>query len=255
MSNINTNAKFHELIAMIKPNHVFFENLMVSQKFDLGTQFDVGNMSDASHREFTRPPYPISLFQMEESTNKNVHFFLFNECYPGEKVLRVVCFTHYESGQWSDHGVVFVAAQNDNNFMYAMYKDWDLSVQLPSIEIEKWDMSNPLCWIIEAIERIVELFEVLNCSNVYKEENKPPKFINAKRAAKGKIPFFSYWTVHIRQKEKSIENCGGTHASPRLHLRRGHIRRLANGVTVWVTHCLVGNKSLGIVQKDYKLAA
>jgi Protein of unknown function (DUF2786) len=46
---------------------------------------------------------------------------------------------------------------------------------------------------------------------------------------------------------------GGTHASPRLHWRRGHIRRLPSGECTQVRPCLVGHKSLGQIEKDYVL--
>jgi hypothetical protein len=44
----------------------------------------------------------------------------------------------------------------------------------------------------------------------------------------------------------------GTHASPRLHLRRGHIRRLDESRTVWVQSCVVGAEP-GAVLKDYRV--
>lgn len=43
----------------------------------------------------------------------------------------------------------------------------------------------------------------------------------------------------------------GTHASPRFHYRRGHIRRLASGRNTWVRMCAVGKAANGIVLKDY----
>jgi hypothetical protein len=45
---------------------------------------------------------------------------------------------------------------------------------------------------------------------------------------------------------------GGTHASPRVHLRRGHIRRLP-GKNIWVNATIVGNSDLGVVIKDYSV--
>ena len=52
--------------------------------------------------------------------------------------------------------------------------------------------------------------------------------------------------------ESYRDDGGGTHASPRVHLRRGHIRKIADGRTVWVQACVVGSKH-GMVLKDYKL--
>jgi hypothetical protein len=44
---------------------------------------------------------------------------------------------------------------------------------------------------------------------------------------------------------------GGSHASPRWHLRRGHWRQLADGRRVFVRQCEVGDPARGGVVKDY----
>jgi hypothetical protein len=44
---------------------------------------------------------------------------------------------------------------------------------------------------------------------------------------------------------------GGTHASPRWHVRRGHWRQLADGRRVFVRACEVGDPARGGVIKDY----
>jgi len=77
-------------------------------------------------------------------------------------------------------------------------------------------------------------------------------FINRKRKAKGKGPVTFEWrTVEIGPKQEKAESLGGTHASPRLHDRRGHWRTCANGKRVWVKACRVGDASKGVVFKDY----
>ncbi len=44
---------------------------------------------------------------------------------------------------------------------------------------------------------------------------------------------------------------GGNHASPRMHLRRGHLRRLENKV-IWVRPAMVNaGSNAGAVLKDY----
>ena len=71
--------------------------------------------------------------------------------------------------------------------------------------------------------------------------------------AKGKAPLFSWHTVKIEPPKPKQEHRGGTHATPRLHDRRGHLRRLANGNTCWVRACKVGDASKGVVFKDYEV--
>jgi hypothetical protein len=80
-------------------------------------------------------------------------------------------------------------------------------------------------------------------------------FINRKRQAKGKPPMSFDWTlVEIGPVTVKGEGQGGTHASPRLHDRRGHWRTYkATGKRVWVRDCKVGDASKGMVFKDYKV--
>ncbi|MBO0943535.1 hypothetical protein J1N44_17920 [Acidovorax temperans] len=78
--------------------------------------------------------------------------------------------------------------------------------------------------------------------------------INTARAKKGKGPLkFTWHTVTIAPRPDPNEQKGGTHASPRLHDRRGHWRNYASGKKGWVKECKVGSPSKGIVFKDYKI--
>jgi hypothetical protein len=77
------------------------------------------------------------------------------------------------------------------------------------------------------------------------------KFVNKKRIAKGKAPIYEWTTVVIEPPKPKVEPKGGTHASPRLHDRRGHYRKLRSGKLAWVQPCKVGDASKGTVFKDY----
>lgn len=100
---------------------------------------------------------------------------------------------------------------------------------------------------------IMQLCAALNCSNVSTETLPAPKFLNKKRAKSGKPPLFEYKILKVDTTPTATRQSipgGGTHASPRVHLRRGHIRRLPVK-SVWVQPCVVGDKSRGVVMKDY----
>lgn len=58
--------------------------------------------------------------------------------------------------------------------------------------------------------------------------------------------------IDLDHAQTDRESMGGTHASPRLHLRRGHARQYAEGKYCWVQPHVVGNKKLGMVHKDYR---
>lgn len=82
----------------------------------------------------------------------------------------------------------------------------------------------------------------------------PENAINRERIRKGKRPLSYNWrTVVIAPRKPSCPDQGGTHASPRLHDRRGHWRKHPSGKQVWVKACKVGDASQGTVFKDYKV--
>lgn len=80
-------------------------------------------------------------------------------------------------------------------------------------------------------------------------------FTNRRKIAEGKVPAYDWVTVTVEPSKARAEHQGGTHASPRLHDRRGHMRRLPSGKTVWVKACKVGDVTRGIVFHDYEVRA
>lgn len=104
---------------------------------------------------------------------------------------------------------------------------------------------------------VMELIEILSCRNVSTNSVAPPAALNKKRSSKGKVPFFEYKVLMLDPTQESASGTGvakGTHASPRVHLRRGHIRRLPDR-NIWVNATVVGNKQMGMVSKDYAVRA
>lgn len=93
----------------------------------------------------------------------------------------------------------------------------------------------------------------MKCVNIERIEHAPDGRLQKARGKRGKKPLFSFWTLALAiPNEKDARNkCGGTHSSPRLHLRRGHPREYRPGLFCWVQPHAVGNKKLGVVHKDY----
>jgi hypothetical protein len=78
-------------------------------------------------------------------------------------------------------------------------------------------------------------------------------FTNRRKIAEGKAPSYDWTTVYIEPSKRRSEGAVNTHASPRMHDRRGHLRRLSGGRNVWVKQCKVGDASLGTVWHDYSI--
>ena len=100
-----------------------------------------------------------------------------------------------------------------------------------------------------------ELCALLACRNVETVRVAPPERLNKARIARGKLPLPAYHTLVIRLSETRQVGGGsaGGHASPRSHLRRGHIRQLPGG-PVWVSAAVV-NPGHGWIAKRYALKA
>lgn len=102
---------------------------------------------------------------------------------------------------------------------------------------------------------VLGLLNALACSNVHTERQAPSK-VRAAMLKKGALPFDSYHILTVdvpRGPSKLLSGSGAIehHRSPREHLRRGHIRRLADGKRIWVNACLVSAGNGGKVSKDY----
>ena len=85
-----------------------------------------------------------------------------------------------------------------------------------------------------------------------------PSRLNKKRAKKQRIPFYEYKVLDIvadvlAPQPAAKPHQGGTHASPRMHKRRGHIRHLRSGRTTWVRNMIVGKPAAGTVEKEYSV--
>lgn len=66
---------------------------------------------------------------------------------------------------------------------------------------------------------------------------------------------FTYHVLKLPERAvRHDESLGGSHASPRFHVRRAHIRKLPSGVLTFVRQCFVGDRERGIVEKSYQMA-
>ena len=118
-------------------------------------------------------------------------------------------------------------------------------------------LENGMKDIASEVSALLELCEALSCSNVHHQvmESINP-VINQRRIRDGKVPMYETRTLWIDVPGGSKDSGdwqGGTHRSPRQHLRRGHIRNLQSGKKVWVNAAVVGSKENGIIKKDYAI--
>jgi len=113
--------------------------------------------------------------------------------------------------------------------------------------------------ISDEVMSLIHLMVALNLDKGRHEVLPAPEKLNKKRAKKGRIPMYEYKILDIIAdvmqvtKPTAKPHQGGTHASPRMHKRRGHVRRLRSGRTTWVRNMIVGKPGSGAVEKEYSV--
>ena len=97
---------------------------------------------------------------------------------------------------------------------------------------------------IDALRFVIAAYGILNMKQFVKSTNQPSERIQAKRKKRGQAPLPT--TIHISLDPRVVSAyLGGTHASPRPHWRRGHIRTMTNGKLVRVQpHMVMGEAPL-----------
>jgi hypothetical protein len=112
----------------------------------------------------------------------------------------------------------------------------------------------PTVDVKSAITMIAAILDRLSGGGTAYRPEATKSLINRARAAKGKPPaLFSWTTVNVEPAQERGGHQGGTHASPRLHDRRGHWRTYPSGKRGWVKACKVGDASRGAVFHDYQI--
>ena len=225
----------------------FFEQKIIeSQKFD----FDFGEFPVLSEDELQRQvrnlnlPYPLCYFSVP-----SVGAVLARD--HADSVLIQVFIQHEGRVGMLPPSMPLVLDKRDGSIC-CMSED-------PEVQKEWHDPSDKGVLVcVGLICLVVRGLSVLNCSNVTVIDNPPPAALNKKRAKSGKGPLFTYKTLHINTSKAQVLSGASSlteRNATRLHLRRGHIRRLPTGTTTWVQSCMVGSTSNGMVMKDYRVTA
>jgi hypothetical protein len=109
--------------------------------------------------------------------------------------------------------------------------------------------------LLRNVKYVSALAVLLNTKNIKYRLHPAPGKLNHKRRKKGREPFFEYKTLNLYPDDVTYVGPSlGPHRyrrSPKLHLRRGHVRRLGDGGTTFVRQAIIGKKKHGLVLKDY----
>lgn len=108
---------------------------------------------------------------------------------------------------------------------------------------------------VDEISVAYNFLAALNCSNVGHQKIPASPKLNAKRVRSGKPPLFDYHVLDIEVAQLARSGSasqGGSHSSPRTHLRRGHIRRLESK-SIWINATVVNPGQSQVLNKDYRV--
>ncbi|MGK5033171.1 hypothetical protein [Janthinobacterium sp. MDT1-19] len=102
---------------------------------------------------------------------------------------------------------------------------------------------------------LLEFCLTVNCENVKSTVVEPPAKLAKKRTKNNREPLYSYHVLNLPGDVEQGESGTrlGSRDGPRVHWRRGHLRRLSDSRIIWVRHALIGNPERGSVDKSYKV--
>jgi hypothetical protein len=140
--------------------------------------------------------------------------------------------------------------QTINQRAMVLQRDGSFSADADVIETLAYESS----WEVAVSAMFLAL---ASCNNVPARKIFEPPAAHLKAcAARSRPPMNSYWILDTDFSAPiagRAESTGLHHAPPRLHIRRGHIRRLGSGATTWVRQCKVGRAELGTIEKIYRV--
>lgn len=218
-----------------------------SQKFYGGHLNALPPVDELSTATFPRLPFRRTAIELE--VGEGVLIAVCVEVAVGERLVTqctaYLLDSHMLDHGWLDFGTIIIDAAEPNITVELLR---ELSVESD----EAKDAIKDYCF--KCALAVSRFLAVLNCVNVITEDVPSPAALNKKRVANRKPPIYSYKVLVLKAAVARNARLGGTHESPRIHLRRGHIKRRKTG-NFWWQPCVVGDRKRGVVMKDYRADA
>ena len=185
----------------------------------------------------------VALFKRTSDSTVNMTAFIKSNLKPDLK------------GGWGISSTVEVAYQNDEAHSYRVDEKAIESFAEESGQSIDEGKADAIKYTQQIYVSLRSLNALLACNNVDIASVPAPKAKGLGRR-KRELLKFEYKILTVRGKRQFGDGSpatSGSHASRRLHTRRGHVRKLPTGATTWVTQCLVGDSSKGVIRKDYRV--
>lgn len=251
---MNITSKVHKFVEFAEKHNLTVFDMSARQWVSEAIIFDCGEVSNLppprtdSLPHLIKPPFKKTIIQLHGC---NGHELLLIEDAPLTRGFYIkVIFIKNDGAIGISPDTLYRLADNNKIFKMSILVD-----QMSQKAISDSNSTAALTELIDASAQwAAHIFRLLRCKNVGTVDNPAPAALNKKRTAAGKVPIFSHKTLHLQVPAEYQKNPhqGGTHASPRIHLRRGHIRTISGDRELWIEETTVGKKH-GIVHKDYQL--
>ncbi len=204
-----------------------------------------------------RPPFPVTLFEFD--MNNSSGLILATDRGHRVELFMALRFDGLAVGWFFCPAVLFA----DYNDASAIGDDpiWHstpfMSDRINELIKQSGSINAAAKGLLEAAQPLLIQYTALCQTFKYRHTEtidvEPDAKENRIRRIKRQTPLFTYKTLVIGEPKPKVKgHKGGTHASPRSHLRRGHYRTSKNGIRYWVSAAFV-NGAPGFVHKDYKL--
>lgn len=199
-----------------------------------------------------RLPYPSIVVEFMD-VHRDAHILFVRE--NGDKLSIVTAFKSegYGDEDWQFANHVCVVPTADLSWMREDGEPSCAFFDLIGQQYIKPDRAMP--GLRQSVIAIMSFIQALQCQNISTDTIPAPVALNKKRVRAGKLPFVDYHVLVLKRTASEAAELGGSHASPRRHIRRGHVRRLPNGNRIWIEQMFVGRADLGFVHKDYRVSA
>jgi len=219
-----------------------------AQKFYIGDIDLLPKLPDQQDISFSRAPYPICAFEMFTAWDDK-HSRIVVICFDTTERIEFEVFATMPK-EWMCIAHIALDRQDGQITNRFTHDAVDIAKQIEGGALREEALLSFARGVLRSLEKFLR---VLNCSNVATEIVEPSKPLNAKRARTGKPLICSYHILVLKKNQKRSLHCpavGDYKNSPRIHLRRGHIKRRKTGTFWWDPH-VVGDRTRGIVVKDY----
>ncbi len=255
--NLSRDKKPEELLP------VFAIQLAASHKFFLGNGDNIPDMEPDPL--YCRLPFPICYFEREIPNNSKVpivsmlalatteetHERTREAFFPGKPEIHIHWLGQTYTYSTTSKGWILMPY---TIFIYEEEGELGIMLEADSYEVlAKTEQLKDGAVFDAGI--VCAFLKMLSCSNVRQEKIPAPVRLNKSRAKKGRPPIFEYHVLKVPGSPGTGVDRGGSHASPRFHFRRGHVRKLSEERLTWVRDCAVGDIKRGAVDKEYFNAA